>query len=97
MDASGNVNATKFGDRCTGCGGFIDITQNAGHVIFCSTFTARGLEVDFSDGRLTIIKEGSERKLVEKVAQVSFNGEIARSKGPKGSFRHGTGGFRTAI
>ncbi len=86
MDASGNVNATKFGDRCTGCGGFIDITQNAGHVIFCSTFTARGLEVDFSDGRLTIIKEGSERKLVEKVAQVSFNGEIARSKGQKVHF-----------
>lgn len=86
MDAAGNVNATKFGDRCTGCGGFIDITQNAGHVIFCSTFTARGLEVDFSDGRLTIVKEGSEHKLVAQVAQVSFNGEIARAKGQKVHF-----------
>ena len=86
MDAAGNVNATKFGDRCTGCGGFIDITQNAGHVIFCSTFTARGLEVDFSDGKVTIIKEGSEKKLVNKVAQVSFNGEIARKKGQKVHF-----------
>lgn len=86
MDAAGNVNATKFGDRCTGCGGFIDITQNAGHVIFCSTFTARGLEVDFSGDRLTIVREGSERKLVARVAQVSFNGEIARRKGQKVHF-----------
>jgi len=83
MDAAGNVNATKFGDRCTGCGGFIDITQNAGHVVFCSTFTARGLEVDFSGGKVTVIKEGSEKKLVSKVSQVSFNGEIARKKGQK--------------
>ncbi len=86
MDAAGNVNATKFGDRCTGCGGFIDITQNAGHVIFCSTFTARGLEIDFSGGKLTILKEGSEAKLVEKVKQVSFNGELARRKGQKVHF-----------
>ncbi len=83
MDAAGNVNATKFGDRCTGCGGFIDITQNAGYVIFCSTFTARGLEVEFADGKVKIVKEGSEKKLVKKVAQVSFNGEIARKKGQK--------------
>jgi len=41
MDAAGNVNATKFGDRPTGCGGLIDITQNAHHVLFCSSFTAR--------------------------------------------------------
>jgi propionate CoA-transferase len=86
MDAAGNVNATKFGDRCTGCGGFIDITQNAGHVIFCSTFTARGLEVDFSGGKVTIVNEGTEKKLVSKVAQVSFNGEIARMKGQKVHF-----------
>ena len=83
MDAAGNVNATKFGDRCTGCGGFIDITQNAGHVIFCSSFTARGLEVDFSGGKVTIVKEGTEKKLVAKVKQISFNGELARRKGQK--------------
>ena len=86
MDAAGNVNATKFGDRCTGCGGFIDITQNAGHVLFCSTFTARGLEVDFSGGKVRIVKEGSEKKLVRQVAQISFNGEIARRKGQKVHF-----------
>jgi propionate CoA-transferase len=86
MDAAGNVNSTKFGDRSTGCGGFIDITQNAHHVIFCSTFTARGLEVDFTGGRVTIVKEGSEKKLVDKVMQVSFNGELARQRKQKVHF-----------
>lgn len=86
MDASGHVNATKFGDRCTGCGGFIDITQNAGHVVFCATFTARGLSVDFSGGRVRIVTEGSEKKLVNRVSQISFNGELARKKGQKVHF-----------
>ena len=86
MDAEGNVNATKFGDRSPGCGGFIDITQNAGHVVFCSTFTARGLDVEFADGKVRIVKEGAERKLVSKVKQVSFNGSLARKKGQKVQF-----------
>jgi len=86
MDEVGHVNATKFGDRSPGCGGFIDITQNAGHVVFCSTFTARGLEVEFAGGKLRIVKEGTQKKLVKKVTQISFNGEIARRKGQKVHF-----------
>ena len=83
MDAAGNVNATKFGDRSPGCGGFIDITQNAGHVVFCFTFTARGLEVGFADGKMQILQEGTQKKLVKQVTQVSFNGEIARRQRQK--------------
>lgn len=83
IDQFGHVNSTRFGDRCTGCGGFIDITQNAQHIVFCSTFTAKGLEVVFEDGQLKIIKEGSEKKFVNKVAQISFNGDLAREKHQK--------------
>jgi propionate CoA-transferase len=83
LDRVGNVNATKFGDRCTGCGGFIDITQNAGHVVFCSTFTARGLDVSFADGKVTIVREGTQKKLVDRVTQVSFNGGLAARNGQK--------------
>ncbi|NVO14804.1 MAG: acyl CoA:acetate/3-ketoacid CoA transferase [Rhodoplanes sp.] len=83
LDSVGNVNATKFGDRCTGCGGFIDITQNAGHVVFCSTFTARGLDVSFADGKVTIVREGTQKKLVDRVTQVSFNGSLAARNGQK--------------
>lgn len=80
MDAEGNINATKFGTKAPGSGGFIDITQNAKNVIFCSSFTADGLEVEFKDEKLHIIKEGTVKKLVHQVQQVSFNGPIARQK-----------------
>jgi len=83
LDGEGNVNATKMGARCTGAGGFIDITQNAKKVVFCATFTAAGAKYDFSDGTLTIAQEGKVRKMVDKVAQVSFNGKLAREKGQK--------------
>lgn len=80
MDAEGNINATKFGAKAPGCGGFIDITQNAKNVIFCSSFTADGLEVEFKDDKLQIIREGAVKKMVRQVQQISFNGPIARKK-----------------
>lgn len=83
IDAEGNVNATKLGPNPTGAGGFIDITTNAKHVVFCSTFTGKGLECSFEDGRLHINKEGSLIKFVEKLQQVSYNGKIARKKHQK--------------
>ena len=83
LDQYGNVNSTKMGDRCTGAGGFIDITQNAKKVVFCATFTASGCEYSFENNQLKIVKEGKIRKMVSKVGQISFNGEIARAKGQK--------------
>ena len=83
LDQYGNVNSTKMGDRCTGAGGFIDITQNAKKVVFCATFTASECEYSFENNKLTIVKEGKIRKMVANVGQISFNGEIARAKGQK--------------
>lgn len=81
LDRYGNINATKLGNRCTGAGGFIDITQNARKVVFCGTFTAGGAEYSFEGGKLTILKEGTIRKMVSDVAQISFNGTMSREKG----------------
>lgn len=83
IDAEGNVNATRLGPNPTGAGGFIDITTNAKHVVFCSTFTGKGLECDFAGGKLRIVKEGSLIKFVNQLQQVSYNGLIARKKGQK--------------
>lgn len=83
VDAQGNVNATRLGPNPTGAGGFIDITTNAKHVVFCSSFTGKGLDCSFEGGRLHINKEGTLIKFVSQIQQVSYNGEIARRKGQK--------------
>lgn len=83
LDGEGNVNSTKMGPRCTGAGGFIDITQNAKIVVFCGTFTASGAKYLFKDNQLIIEQEGQIKKMVNQVAQISFNGKLAREKGQK--------------
>lgn len=81
MDASGNVNATKMGPMAAGAGGFIDITSTARNVVFCSTFTGGGIQVDFSDDGIHIAQEGRFKKLVKKVQQISYNGKLALERG----------------
>jgi propionate CoA-transferase len=80
-DSLGNVNTSKFGGKLNGCGGFIDISQNARAVVFAGTFTAGGLEVAIEDGKLRIVKEGRARKFVKQVEQVTFSGTYAAEKG----------------
>ena len=82
MDPTGNVNATRMGDKAPGAGGFIDITSTAKNVVFCSTFTGGGLKVAFDPEKgVTILQEGRFKKLVQKVQQISYNGELAVERG----------------
>jgi propionate CoA-transferase len=81
IDAEGNVNVSKFGPKFAGCGGFINITQNARKVVFCTTFTAGGIDVSAEEGRLKVVKEGKAKKFVSKVEQITFSGKYARQKG----------------
>ncbi|HSH08639.1 MAG TPA: CoA-transferase [Burkholderiales bacterium] len=80
-DARGDVNASKFGKRIPGCGGFIDITQSAKKVVFMGTFSSGGLEVAIEDGRVRIVNEGRNSKFVERVAQITFSADAARRAG----------------
>lgn len=81
MDKHGNVNVSKFGGRVVGPGGFINITQNAKRVVFCGTFTAGGLEVVITDGKLEIVREGRNIKIKESVEQITFSGRYAYETG----------------
>ena len=94
IDEKGNVNVSKFGPKFAGCGGFINITQNARMVVFCTSFTAAGLKTEAVDGRLKIIKEGKARKFVKNVQQVTFSGEYALKKGTEVIYVTERGVFR---
>jgi len=80
IDATGNVNVSKIAGRAAGQGGFIDISQCAKKVVFCTTFTTKGVETAVENGRLIIESDGSIQKIVEKVDQITFNGTLSREK-----------------
>jgi len=80
-DGAGNINASRFSNRVSGCGGFINITQNSKKVVFVGTFTSGGLKTEIRDGRLTITQEGKHRKFVNEIGQVTFSGPRAAAQG----------------
>jgi propionate CoA-transferase len=81
VDPQGSVNISRFGDKIVGVGGFINISQNAKHVVFSGTFTAGGLEVGCADGMLKIVKEGQHKKFVECIECISYSAPFAVKEG----------------
>lgn len=80
-DKEGNLNVSKFGPKLAGCGGFINISQNARKVVFVGTFTAGGLRVSIADGKLRIDQEGRNKKFLDQVEHVTFSGQYSIMKG----------------
>ena len=82
-DPQGSVNVSLFEDargveHRPGAGGFINLTQGAQNIIFCGTLTAGpSLKEEIRDGRLVILREGTEKKFVNKLRQITFNGPLA--------------------
>jgi len=77
IDKYGNVNVSRFGTRLAGCGGFINITQNAKKVIFVGELTV-GAQVKAESGKLSVIKEGRKKKYIDNVEQITFSGDMQK-------------------
>ena len=80
VDAAGNVNVSKFGSRLPGCGGFIDISQNAKGVVFCGLFGKAG-DTRVENGRLHVVGHGRVAKFRKQVEHVTFSGPRAAAAG----------------
>src|SRR5215471_15557591 len=96
VDAEGNVNVSRFGDRIIGVGGFINISQIAKCVVFGGTLTAGDLDIDWENGRTVIRKEGRHRKFVPRLEQICYSADIGRAKGQLALFVTERAVFRVA-
>lgn len=82
IDRHGNVNVSKFANRMTGPGGFINITQNAKKICFVGTFSGtKGVDIRLEDGKINIVKDSDVVKYVADVDQITFSGSYANETG----------------
>ncbi|MCR4673028.1 MAG: acyl CoA:acetate/3-ketoacid CoA transferase [Lachnospiraceae bacterium] len=76
IDGDGNNNVSRMGSRLTGPGGFIDISAATPKVIFAGTLMGKA-KYKIGDGKIEIVQEGTIRKFVDKVGQITFAGQYA--------------------
>ena len=95
VDPTGSVNISRFADKIVGIGGFINISQNARHVIFSGTFTAGGLEVACHDGGLAHRAGRPAPEFVDRIEHVSYSAPFAAQEGRTAVFVTERAVFRT--
>ena len=76
VDQFGNINSSRFGNVITGCGGSIDISQNAKRMVFCGSFAVKS-EQEISENGIKVTDSGKFKKFVKDVQQITFSGEYA--------------------
>lgn len=83
VGSNGNVNVSRMSaDRLTGPGGFINISQSTGNIVFMTPFTTKGLEIGTTmEGNLEIKQEGKIKKFVNNVFEITFSGDEAVRRG----------------
>lgn len=80
VDKSGNVNSHKMEGKYSGIGGFANITQATKNIVFCTTFSTKGLQIEKKDGKVSIKQEGSVIKFKDMVQAISFSGKHAATR-----------------
>jgi propionate CoA-transferase len=89
IDGNGSVNVSRLAARphvTAGAGGFVDITARAKQLVFSGFMTAGGLDLEISDGKVTIKQEGRNRKFVPDLEHVTFSGRMARERGQRATY-----------
>ena len=76
-DKYGNVNAHRVGKKFPGIGGFANITAKTKNVVFCLSFTAKGLIAKEKNGKINIETEGTIKKFKSKIDGISFSAKNA--------------------
>jgi propionate CoA-transferase len=82
-DMEGNVNAHKLEGSYAGIGGFANITHATKTIVFCMSFTTKGLLTTSENGRIQIKQEGSINKFKKAVSAISFSGKNAIRRGQR--------------
>jgi len=80
IDRDGNVNSSRFVNFFTGCGGFIDISQNTKKVVFCGAFAAKS-DIEINETGVKVHEPGKFKKFINQVEQITFNGKYAFNNG----------------
>ena len=82
-DRHGNVNSHQSTSGFVGIGGFANITGATKTVVFCMTFTAKGLRTRRAGGDVEILAEGSIPKFKKEIAGISFSAKNALERGQR--------------
>jgi len=82
-DMHGNVNAHRMDGYFAGIGGFANITHATKNIVFCLSFTTKGLMVSKESGKVIIENEGSIKKFKRNVSAISFSGKHALKRGQR--------------
>ena len=81
IDRDGNVNGHYAPGKLSGIGGFANISQATKKVVFCCTFTAKGLKGTFDGKEVHITQEGSVKKFVPHLDAIGFSEKNAHANG----------------
>ncbi|MBR6230755.1 MAG: propionate CoA-transferase [Lachnospiraceae bacterium] len=73
IDKNGNVNGHYTKGKLSGIGGFANISQTTKKVVFCCTFSAKGLKGTFDGKEVHITQEGSIKKFVPELKAMGFS------------------------
>jgi len=95
VDSQGNVNVSKRGQGAmnhVGPGGFIDLITASRSILFCCSW-GEDAEIKIQNGKIVVLNPGTP-KFVEKVDEITFNGQVGLERDQQVFFVTHVGAFQ---